>query len=119
MSKKTNQKVGKFERIWGQSEKSRVPFLFVLVEFLKDKSISGLAVAVGVSRQAVHGWKVGADPSASNIIAAAEYLDVPIEAMTSIQGLCNYVSKLKAEDDKMQKSINNLNEQICKQFGCY
>lgn len=44
-----------------------------------DTSISELARAIGVSRQAIMGWKDGAKPSIDNVLKTAEYFGVDPE----------------------------------------
>lgn len=105
--------MSKYLKILRESEKSQFPFIFVLIDLLQDKTISGLAKAVGVSRQSIYGWKIGATPSSTNLIAAANYLGVPVEAITSPKGLCHYIDKFKAKDKKIQEDIDQIKLLIC------
>tara|TARA_R110000824_G_scaffold32843_2_gene105828 strand:- start:897 stop:1229 length:333 start_codon:yes stop_codon:yes gene_type:complete len=106
-----------YDKIISESEKSKVPFLFVLVAFKDDKTLSGLSKHIGISRQAVHGWKGGSTPSSTNLMAAAEYLDTPLKVLTSSSAFCEYIETLKAEDEISQKNINQISQQICTRFG--
>ena len=106
--------MGKWDMIWESNRRSKVPFLFVLLALDSSKSITELADRVGVSRQAVYGWKTGAYPSYKNLVATSEYIGVPIPAMCWKKCFCEHLHTLKTEDEQQQESINILKELICK-----
>jgi len=106
--------MGKWDVIWESNRRSKVRFLFVLLALDSSKSITELANRVGVSRQAVYGWKTGAYPSYENLVATSKYLGVPIPAMFEKMRFCEHLRTIKTEDQQQQESINALIELICK-----
>ena len=110
--------MGRYEKIWDDCRNSKVPFLFVLIDFKKDKNLTHLAKYVGVSRQSIYGWRVGATPSSTHLIKSCEYLGLSYKEIITCKGFCEYVRNFESEDKVIQEKINQINQQICSNLGC-
>lgn len=108
----------KIDKILNSCNKSKVPFLFLILQSRVNPSLSiqGLADFVGISRQSVYGWKTGASPSYENLLLASKYVGFPIECLSSPTSFCNH---LKRGDDiqklDAQDIVNLLKIEICTQ----
>lgn len=93
-----------------------VPYLFILIQVFKDKSVSGLAKSINVSRQSIHAWKRGSTPSYSNIISASSYLGVSnASCFSDLIMFCDFLNTLDSSNSSVnQVKLQKIKSELCK-----
>lgn len=99
----------------GTEPKSSVPYMFYALRLFKDKNLSSLSEAIGISRQSVHAWKRGANPSFNNVIRAAWYLGVNSDCFSDLDKFCAFVSGLDSSNESINiERLTEIKRDLCK-----
>jgi transcriptional regulator with XRE-family HTH domain len=95
--------------------KSSVPYMFYTLRLFKGKNLSSLSDSIGISRQSIHAWKRGANPSFGNVMSVALYLGVNAECFFDLEKFCGFLSTLNSSYESINiEMLTEIKQELCK-----
>lgn len=95
--------------------KLSVPYMFYAVKLFKGKNLSALSEAIGISRQSIHAWKRGANPSFHNVLLAGYYLGITSECFSDLNKFCAFLSGLDPSNESINADkLKEIKRELCK-----